>query len=531
MNKLDGTSITIVGSGIGGLANACYLAKAGADVTVLEKNEQPGGRVSRLYRDGFTFDMGPSWYLMPDAFDRFFDHFNHTTDDFYDLTHLDPHYSIHFTDGDYVEISGDIDKLAGLFEYYEDGAGEQFHDYLTESKHTYEIGMEHFVYTDRSRLRDWLDPSILWKARGLDVRNNMQHHVDQYFDHPKLQQIIQYSLLFLGGSPKTTPALYSLMSHLDFNLGVWYPDGGLGSVVDALVEIGDNLGVDYYVNAEVKNIRGRRGAFIVDVEQTNQNGESPLSEVSDNPPTAIAVPNDGPPESTSNHESGSAEVMSDLVVLNTDLTHAEQELLPPEKSAYGEDYWDSRTYSPAAFVMYLGVEGDLPELSHHSLIMPVDWSEHFESIFDDPSWPDNPSYYICVPSKTDDSVAPDGHHNIVALVPIAPGIEDNSTIREGFRDQLIDALAEHANTDIQDRIVVEESFCISDFVGRYNSNQGSALGIAHTKMQTAMFRPNHRYPGVSGLYATGGNTNPGAGVPMCLISGEITADKIISDIA
>lgn len=529
MGRLDGTSIAIIGGGVGGLANACYLAKAGADVTVLERNEQLGGRLSRLYRDGFTFDMGPSWYLLPDVFDRFFGHFGYSTDDFYDLTHLDPHYGIYFMDGDYIEVPDDPDKATGIFEYYEEGAGAAFQEYLENSKHTYEAGMEHFVYTDRSRFRDWIDPSLPFKARGIDVRNTMQEHVEQYFDHPKLQQLMQYTLVFLGGSPTNTPALYNLMSHADFNLGVWYPDGGLGAVVDALVELGDELGVDYHVNAEVTKIRGRRGAFVVDIERPARDWETPISDAPDDLPTGIELPEDGPPNS-SNHDDSYGELMTDLVVAGTDLAHVERDLLPSEKRAYGEDYWESRTYAPSAFMLYLGVEGDVPELDQHTLVLPLDWSDHFDSIFEDPAWPENPSYYLSVPSKTDESVAPDGHNTIVALVPIAPGLEDDPETREKFRDKLLADLAEHTGTDIRDRIVVEESFCASGFSGRYNSDKGTALGIAHTLMQTAMFRPNHRYPGVDGLYVTGATTNPGIGVPMCLISGEITADKIINDI-
>lgn len=528
MQELDGTSIAIIGGGVGGLANACYLADAGADVTVYERNEQLGGRVSRLYRDGFTFDMGPSWYLMPDVFDRFFEDFGYETSDFYDLTHLDPHYSVFFMDGDHIEISKDVDATKALFEEYETGAGDALERYLEESQHTYEVGMENFVYEDRSRLRDWIDPSLLWNARGMSVRGTMQEHVEQYFDHPKLQQLMQYTLVFLGGSPTNTPALYNLMSHVDFNLGVWYPEGGLGTVVDALVELGGELGVNYRVNCEVTDIQGRQGAFSINLERPNRSHQSPIADAPENPPAGIALPADGPPH-TGNGSTDAAQTQADLIVTNTDLAHLERDLLPPEKRSYGEDYWDSRTYAPSAYMLYLGVEGELPELDHHTLVLPLDWSEHFESIFETPRWPENPSYYLCIPSATDDSVAPDGHSVVVTLVPVAPGLEDDPESRNQFREKMLAELADHLDVDLRDRIVVEESFSVSGFAGRYNSDRGTALGVAHTLFQTALFRPSQRYPGVDGLYTVGAATNPGIGVPMCLISGEITADKILAD--
>ena len=530
MDELAGQSVTVIGSGIGGLSAACYLADAGADVTVLERNEQLGGRLSRLYRDGFTFDMGPSWYLMPDVFDGFYEDFGYETEDFYELTHLDPHYAVFFEDGDYVEIQPDVDQVRGLFEYYENGAGDALAAYLEESKRTYEVGMEDFVYTDRSRLRDWIDPDLI-KARDLKIRGTMQEHVESYFDHPKLQQLMQYTLVFLGGSPTNTPALYNLMSHVDFNLGVWYPDGGLGSVVDALVEIGSELGVEYHVNAEATAIRGRRGGFAVDVERPGRDHPSPLADAPTDAPPQITAGIDGPPRPTAAAADGgtAATVPTDIVVGNANLAHIDQELLPEEKRAYGASYWEDRTYAPSAYMLYLGVKGDLPELDQHTLLLPTDWTEHFDSIFETKRWPQNPSIYLSIPSKTDDAVAPEGHHAVVILVPIAPGLDDGQTARSAFRKKVFDGIVDYTGVELRDRIVVEESFAVSGFDGRYHSYDGSALGMAHTLMQTALFRPNHRYPGVDGLYAVGASTNPGIGVPMTLIGGEIVADKIIED--
>jgi len=488
----NGRSAVVIGGGFGGLSTACYLADAGLDVTVLEKNGQLGGRASRLERDGFRFDMGPSWYLMPDVFERFFGHFDRAPGEHYRLEHLDPHYRIFFKDGDRVDISGDLERTRELFETYEAGAGEAFDAYLDQARETYEIGMEHFVYTDRPRFRDYVDWDVLKNARGLKFLGSMQDHVEEYFDHPKLQQIMQYTLVFLGGSPSNTPALYNLMSHVDFNLGVYYPEEGMGGVVDGIAEMGSELGVTYRTDTPVSAIRGERGGF------------------------RLMTP-DGPVE-------------ADVVVSDADYAHTEQELLRPADRQYDESYWEDRTYAPSAFLMYLGVEGELDELAHHTLVLPTDWEAHFAEIFDDPGWPEDPAYYVCAPSKTDDSVAPEGHSNLFVLVPIAPGLEDGPETRQRYRDLVLDDLAEHTGTDIRERIVVEELFSVSDFGERYNAREGTALGLAHTLRQTGPLRPGHRSSELDGLYFTGSYTTPGIGVPMCLISGEHTADAVIEDL-
>ncbi|WP_458187394.1 phytoene desaturase family protein [Haladaptatus sp. NG-WS-4] len=490
MNLADKSTV-VVGSGFGGLSTACYLAAAGADVTVVEKNEQLGGRASRLYADGFRFDMGPSWYLMPDVFERFFGHFDRTPSDYYRLQQLDPHYRIFFKDGDQADILPDLERNKALFESYESGAGEQLQRYLDRAKANYGVGMDHFVYTDRSRFRDYVSWDVAKNARGLNLLGSMQDHVEKFFDHPKLQQIMQYTLVFLGGSPKNTPAIYNLMSHVDFNLGVYYPEGGLGGVVDGIAELGEELGVEYRTDYEVTGITGHEDDFLV--------------------------------------HNGSQTTAADLVVSDADYAHTEQELLPPEARRYSADYWDSRTYAPSAFLLYLGVEGDVEPLAHHTLVLPTDWNGHFDQIFETPAWPDDPAYYLCVPSETDDSVAPDGHSNLFVLVPIAPDLPDGPAIREQYREKILADIAANTGVELRDRIVFEEQFCISEFAERYNSTKGTALGLAHTLRQTGPMRPGHRSPEVEGLYFTGSYTTPGIGVPMCLISGQHTADAVLED--
>lgn len=488
--ELSEQSIVVIGSGFGGLSVACYLADAGADVHVVEKNEQLGGRASRLEAEGFRFDMGPSWYLMPDVFERFFDDFGRSPEEYYATEQLDPHYRIFFKDEDSVDIRPDLEATKETFEAYETGAGEALERYLEESERTYEIGMEKFVYEDRPRLRDWADPEVMKNARGISLLGSMQDHVEEYFDHPKLQQIMQYSLVFLGGSPQNTPALYNLMSHVDFNLGVHYPEGGIGGVVDGIAELGEELGVTYHTDQPVSAIEGRAGGFKVEAAD---------------------------------------DFLPELVVSDADYAHTELDLLPPEKRQYDDEYWESCTYAPSAFLLYLGVEGDVESLAHHTLVLPTDWENHFRKIFDDPAWPDDPAYYLCVPSETDDTVAPEGHSTLFALVPVAPGLEDTPEIRRGYRDLVLEDIAEHTGTDLRDRIVFEEVFTIDDFADRYNSTRGTALGLAHTLRQTAIFRPPHRSAAVDGLYFTGAYTTPGIGMPMCLISGQLAAEAVMDD--
>ena len=485
-------SVVVVGSGFGGLSTACYLADAGFDVTVLEKNDGLGGRASVLEAEGFKFDMGPSWYLMPDVFERFFDHFGHEPEDFYELERLDPHYRIFFKDGDTVDITADREDMYELFDSYEPGAGDALAEYLDTSEEHYGVAMEHFIYEDRPRLRDWVDLDVMRAAPiGLQLLGTMDDYVADYFENPKLRQIMQYTLVFLGGAPTNTPAIYNMMSHVDFNLGVYYPENGLQSVVDACVELGEGMGVEYVTGAEVTEILNRRDGFTI--------------------------------------ESEAGAFDADYVVSNADYAHTERELLPEHERQYDDDYWESRTYSPSAFLLYLGVEGDVEPLEHHTLVLPTDWDPHFEQIFDDPAWPEDPAYYLCVPSKTDDSVAPEGHSNLFALVPVAPGLDDTEEVRTWYRDLVLDDIAENTGVELRDRIVFEEQFSVSEFADRYNSMQGTALGLAHTLKQTALLRPSHRSEASPGLYYTGSYTTPGIGVPMCLISGEHTANALLDD--
>ncbi len=495
-SPLIGETITVVGAGFGGLSAACYLADAGADVTILERNTDPGGYAGRIERDGFRIDTGPSWYLMPEVFERFFEHFGHQPEEFYELTELDPAYQVNWKDGDEQVMPTDRPGQKQLFEQYEEGAGEQLDAYLADSAEAYQLGMDRFVYPSRSRLRDMIDLDLIRSARALPKLRTMDDYVQSYFDHPKLRQLTEYKLVFLGGSPYNTPGIYTLMSHVDMNLGVYHPTGGIASVIDGLATLATDLGVTITTNTEVTGIE----------------------------PTATETTG----QSRFTVHTKDTTLQADRVVSNAAPPHVERELLP---DAYNqrEDYWDSRTYAPSAFLMYFGIEGSIEELEHHTLVLPTDWKPHFDAIFENPAWPDDPAYYVHVPSQTDPTIAPDGHEVVFILVPLAAGLDDNPEKRDQYQKRVLDDLAEHTGVDFRDQIVLQERACVSEFAERFNAPRGTALALAHTLDQTGPLRPAHRAPGVDGLYYVGAYTNPGIGMPMCILSGEHTANAVVDD--
>ena len=483
-------AVTVIGGGFGGLSAAAYLAAAGADVQVLERHDRVGGHAGVLSADGFRFDTGPSWYLMPDVFERFFGHFDREPSDYYGLERLDPQYRVFWTDGDRVTVRPGRQNIHEIFESYEDGAGDALADYLDDAERNYELAMNRVIYAGRDSLREYVDTDLLPLAPRYRLFGNMDNYISRYVDHPKLRQLLEYTLVFLGGAPHNTPALYSVMSHVDLNQNVFYPEGGIAGVVDAVADVAREQGATIETGVEVEGITGAAGEFTLATDAGDRH--------------------------------------TDVVVSNANPAYVEQELLEPSARNHDPEYWASQTYAPSAFLLYLGVEGDVDPLAHHSLVLPTDWDPHFERIFDDPAWPDNPAYYLSVASKTDDTVAPDGHHAVVVLVPIAPGLDDGPEQRAAYREFVLEDLADRTGVDLRDRIVFEESACVSDFATRFGDPDGTALGLAHTLRQTGPLRPDRRGD-TAGLYYAGAYTRPGVGMPMCLISGEHTARAVVED--
>lgn len=484
--------VVIVGAGFSGLATSALLGKQGFDVTVVEKNEQPGGRASVWEKDGFLFDMGPSWYLMPDVFERFFAEFGKKPEELMELKRLDPSYRVFYGPGDTLDIAADLDKNLAKFEEMEENGAKKMKDYLASAQHQYNVAMDQFIYKDYVHLTDFFNRKLIVEGTKLHIFDKLDHYAQRFFSDPKIRKVLEYNIVFLGGTPYNTPALYALMSHVDFNLGVWYPMGGMGKLVDAIYNLAKSQGVEFRFNESVKKI---------DVD----------GKIAKNVVTA------------------KGEISADYIVVNADYAYAETNLLENKHQTYSKKYWEGKAIAPSALLFYLGLDKKIEGLLHHNLYFHPQWENHFTSIFDEPAWPAEPSYYVSCTSKTDDSVAPEGKENIFILVPVAPGLKDTPETRGRYYDQILGHLENLIGEDMRDAVVVKRSFAHNDFTERYNAYKGTALGFAHTLRQTAIFRPRHRSKKVKNLYYTGHYTHPGIGVPMVIISSHILSDEIGRD--
>jgi phytoene desaturase len=488
-NVMGQKKAIVIGAGFGGLSAAALLAQDGFDVLILEKNEQPGGRARVWKKNGFVFDMGPSWYLMPDVFDRFFKIFDKETHDYYKLIRLDPNYRVFFGGTKTVDVPADRPGIDSLFDELErDGSGK-LQEYLSIAKYQYEIAMNEFMYREYKTIFDFFNWKIMTKGPQLKIFESFDKFARRHFESDEIRKILEYTVVFLGGSPDNTPGLYSIMSHVDFDLGVWYPCGGLGMLVKGFVRLATEQGVRLEFNQNVKKIIVKNGH-------------------------ATGVITD------------KAELSADLILVNADYHFAETRLLDAAFRTYPERYWQRKKMGPSAFLIYLGLKGKVPNLLHHNLYLDNSWHEHFHSIFVEPSWPENPSYYVCCPSKTDGAVAPVGSENIFILVPVAPGLRDTDAVREMYCDKTISHLEKLIGYNLRKHVVVKRTFAHNDFRDAYNAYKGTALGMSHTLMQTAVFRPAHQSKKVKNLFYTGSYNHPGIGVPMVIISSQIVCEQI-----
>jgi len=495
MSPKQSKTAIIIGGGIGGLATAAMLAKAGYKVTLVEKNPKLGGRANFFTAKGFSFDMGPSWYLMPDVFERFFTLMGENVNDHLTLQRLDPSYRIAFRNTDKViDMTSNVERDSQTFETLEAGSGKALRTYLEKSKYQYDIAINYFMYKNYDSVFDFINKETMMEGRRLHVFEKMHNYVSRYFKTDITRKIMEYQLVFLGSSPYDTPALYNIMSHIDFNMGVFYPKGGIYSIITALENIGRKHGVQYLTSSPAASI-------------TTQNGLA----------TAVVL------------EDGRT-LSADLVVSNADIHHTEMKLLPASARSHSEAYWQKRTLAPSAFIMYLGIKGKIPSLVHHNLSFCEDWKKNFSEIFDNPQLPDDPSYYVCAPSVTDPSVAPKGHENLFVLIPVASNVMPTDSELEAYGEKMLALVAKDFKIpDLKERIVYQRNYTSKDFISDYNALGGSALGLAHTIKQTAIFRPNNVSRKLKNLYYVGANTNPGIGMPICLISAELAYKRITGD--
>ncbi len=483
--KTNTSKVIIVGAGFGGLAAAALLAKDGFRVEVYEKNVQLGGRAGVWEKDGFVFDMGPSWYLMPDVFEKFFGEFGCKPSDFFELKRLDPSYRIWFGENDYIDMPTDLGEVKKIFAKLEVDGDKKLEKYLEQAKYQYDIAMERFIYRSYNSWTDVLDKQLMVEGSKLNVFGSMGKLAEKFFSSEKARKILLYTIVFLGGSPQVTPALYSIMTHIDFSLGVWYPMEGINKVALAIESLGKKHGAKFHYGKAVDKIIVEDGK-------------------------AVGV------------EVGGKVYRADRVIVNADYHFAETQLLESKYQSYPEKYWEKKTVAPSALIFYLGINKKLKNLAHHTLFFDGDWEAHFENIFSKPSWPvSDPSFYVCAPSKTDKSVAPKNMENLFVLVPVASGLVDNEEIREKYFGQVIKRIEKLTGESIEKHIIVKRSFAHNDFAKEYNAYKGTALGLAHTLFQTAFLRPKQKSDKVKNLFYTGQYTHPGIGMPITLISSSI----------
>jgi phytoene desaturase len=482
-------TVAIIGAGFAGISAATCLARHGYEVTVFEKNDLPGGRARRFKSDGFTFDMGPSFYWMPDVFDKYFALFGRKTTDYYELQRLDPSYRIFFGSNDLMDVPAGIEGVARLFEKLEPGSSRQLAAFLEEGKIKYDLGINDLVYQPGLSIFELVNARIAANAFRLHMFSSVSSYVRKFFKHPRIIQLLEFPVLFLGAAPQDTPALYTLMNYADISLGTWYPKGGMFKVVQGMVNLAQQLGVRFHFNSEV---------------------------------TGLSVKDDRIDNIQVNNE----RIAFDHVVAAADYHHVEQHLLPEEYRRYTRSYWEKRVMAPSALLFYIGLNKKLGNMSHHTLFFDEDFGRHAKEIYKDPRWPHAPQFYVSCTSATDATVAPDGCENLVVLIPVASGLKDEPELREKYLHMVIKRLEKMTGQQLRNNIMFTRSYAHNDFVHDYHAWKGNAYGLANTLKQTANLRPSVINRKVKNLFYTGQLTVPGPGVPPAIISGQVVAQVI-----
>lgn len=486
--------VIIIGGGIGGLGLACLLGKKGYEVSLYEKNKKVGGRASVFEKDGFVFDMGPSWYLMPDVFENFFKLLGEDVSEHLKLTKLSPSYRVFFPGDDkfpVLDMYSDLSKDLETFEKLEKGSGKKIKKYLKISGEQYELAKEKFMYRNYNSIFDFLQKDFLKEGLRMNPFQTMESYLNKWFKDDRLKKILEYTLVFLGSAPDKTPALYNMMNFIDFEMGVYYPDGGIYKIIEALENIAKKHGVKIYTN-------------------------SPATEIISDGDTAKGI-----------RLSNGNFVSADFVVSNADMHFTEMNLIKDDsKRTYKEKYWNKAVMGPSAFILFLGLSRKIDSLTHHNLRFSQDWKKNFKEVFDNPKFPDDPSYYVSCPSKSDPSVAPVGKETLFVLVPVASHLSFSNEQKKEYRDKVINMMKKDLDIpDLEEIIEYESMYTHEEFKSDYNAFGGTALGLAHTLKQTIL-RPNNKSKHIKNLFYVGAGTNPGIGMPICLISSELAYKRI-----
>lgn len=480
--------VIVIGAGFSGLSTATELADKGYEVTIFEKNDTAGGRARVFRTQGFTFDMGPSWYWMPDIFDNYFARFGKKTSDYYTLKRLDPSYSVILSEDEVVDMPADYTELKSLFESIETGAGASLDRFLEQAAYKYKVGIQKFVWKPSVSITEFVSLKLLVDAFRMDVFSSFHSHVRKFFKSSTLLKLMEFPILFLGAISQNTPAMYSLMNYAEIKLGTWYPMGGMHEIVKGMVELAQSKGVQIRYQAEVTG-------FAIEAGQVK------------GVKTAEGV------------------FEADAVVASADYHHVET-LLGEAHRNYDEAYWDKRIMAPSSLLFYLGINKRLPRLKHHNLFFDRDFTVHSHEIYTDPSWPSDPLFYASAPSLTDPAVAPEGCENLFLLIPVAPNLADTDEVREQYFNQLMDRLEAYCGVSIRDSIVYKRSYAHQDFMNDYHAFKGNAYGLANTLMQTAFLKPSLKNRNLGNMFYTGQLTVPGPGVPPSLISGIVVATEV-----
>lgn len=483
-----GNKVIVIGSGFAGLSAACTLAQKGHEVVVLEKNASTGGRCRHFSAEGFMFDMGPSWYWMPEVFEQFFNRFGKSVSDYYQLVRLNPSYRVIF-DEMQLDVPADLNAFKAMLDQIEPGAGKALDKFLHEAKIKYDTGMGEFVWKPSKSIMEFAEFRLLKETFRLQLFTSMSAHLRKFFSNPKIIQLLEFPVLFLGAKPAKTPALYSMMNYADIVLGTWYPQGGMIRITESMTDLAKELGVTFQLNTAVEKIVVENG----EARGVIANGEL---------------------------------IYCDAVVGAADYHHIETKLLEPQYRSYDDTYWENRTMSPSSLLFYLGVNKRVSGLLHHNLFFDTDFTKHAEEIYDTRVWPENPLFYVCAPSKTDPTVAPEGMENLFALIPVAPGMTSDEASREKYLDMIIDRIREKTGEDIREHIIYKRSYAHEEFIADYNSFKGNAYGLANTLKQTAFLKPRMQSKKIANLFYAGQLTTPGPGVPPSIISGQVAAEEV-----